>query len=65
MTFKKERKSKSRLEEKLYQFLFFQCDIIFDKLSKLCQISCAIPYYIEIKDSQARFSSIFFKIGTK
>ena len=29
----------------------FQCDVIFDKLSKLGQISCVIPYYIEEKDS--------------
>ena len=47
MTFKKNHKSKSRLDQKLCQFLFFQCDVIIDKLSKLGQI----PYYIEIKGS--------------
>ena len=36
---------------KLCQFLFFRCGIIFDKSSKLWQISCEIPYYIKIKDS--------------
>ena len=51
MTLKKPRKSKSRLNQKLCQFLFFDCDVLFDKLSKLGQISCVISYYIEIKDS--------------
>lgn len=38
-----------------------------DKLSKLGQISCIIPYYTEIKDSLylVSFPSIFSKIGTK
>ena len=48
MTFKKNWKSKSRLDQKLCQFLFFHCDAIFNKLSKLGQISCVIPYYTEI-----------------
>ena len=47
----KKRKSKSRLDQTLCQFLFFHVNVIFDKLSKLGQISCVIPYYIEIKDS--------------
>ena len=47
MTF--EKTSKSRLDQKLCQFLFFQCDVIFDKLSILGHISCVIPYYKEIK----------------
>ena len=47
----KNRKSRSRLDQKLCQFLFFHCDVIFDKLSKLGQISCGVPYYIKIKDS--------------
>ena len=46
----KNRKPKSRLDQKLCQFLFSSCDIYFDKLSRLGQISCAISYYIE-KDS--------------
>ena len=49
MTFKKSGKSKRRLDQTLCQFLFFHCDIIFDKLSKLGQISYVIPYYIENK----------------
>ena len=49
MTLNKNRKSKSRLDQKLYQFLFFHCDVIFDKLSKLEQISCVIPHYMEIR----------------
>ena len=51
MTFKKSRKSKSHLDQKLRQFLFFPCDIIFDKLPKLGQISDVIPYHTETKDS--------------
>ena len=43
--------SQSRQDQKLCQFLFFCCDVIFDKLPKLGQISCVILYYIEIKDS--------------
>ena len=50
MTFKKTHKSKSRLGQKLCQFFFFHCDFIFDKLSKLGQVSCVIYYYIDIKD---------------
>ena len=65
--FKKRRKSKSRLDQKLCQFLFFQCEIIFGKLSELGQISCAIPYCTEIKDFYIweGLLSIFLKIGTK
>ena len=50
-----------------YASLFFNCDVIFDKLSKLGQISRIIPYYTEIKDSLylVSFPSIFSKIGTK
>ena len=48
MNFKKSLKSQSCLDQK---FLFFHCGVIFDKLSKLGQISFVIPYYIEIKDS--------------
>ena len=33
-------KSKSYLDQKLCQFLFFHCDVIFEKLSKLGKISC-------------------------
>ena len=47
----KNRSSTSRLDQNLCQFLFFHCDVIFDKLSKLEQISCVIPYYIDVKDS--------------
>ena len=43
--------SKSRLDQKLCQFLFFSIWRVFDKLSKFGQISCVIPCYIEIKDS--------------
>ena len=39
------------VDQELCQFLFFYSDVIFDKLSKLEQISCLIRYYIEIKDS--------------
>ena len=46
--FKKKRKSNLRLGQTLGQFLFFHYDVIDDKLSKLRQISCAIPYHIEI-----------------
>ena len=67
---KKVCKSKSCLNQKLCQFLFFDCDIILDNLSKLGQISCVISYYTEIKDSfhlgnWASFLSIFLKIDTK
>ena len=70
MNLKKKTKSKSCLNQKLCQFVFFDCDVIFDKLSKLGQISCVISYYIEIKDSLhlgkwASFSLIFLKIDTK
>lgn len=51
MAFKTHRKSKSGLDQKLCQFLFFHCHAIFDKLSKLGQIYCVIPYYIKIKES--------------
>ena len=51
MNLTKHRKSKSSLDQKLCHFWFFHCDIIFDKLSELGQISCVVPYYIEIKDS--------------
>ena len=43
-------KPNSRLDQKFCQ-LFFHCDAIVDKLSKLGQISCVISYYMEIKDS--------------
>ena len=42
LTFKKTRQSKSPLNQKLCQFVFFDCDVIFDKLSKLGQMSCVI-----------------------
>ena len=32
-------------------FVFFHYDVNFDKLSQLEQISCVIPYYIEIINS--------------
>ena len=51
LTLKKNRQSIWRLRQKLCQFLFFRCDVIIDKLSKLEKISCVIPYYIEMKDS--------------
>ena len=70
MTFKNTRKLKSRLNQKLCQFLLFDCDVTFHKLSKLRQICRVISYYIEMKDSLhlgkwARFLSIFLKIDTK
>ena len=43
-------KSNLRLDQKLYQFLLFHCDAIFDKLSKLGQMSCVILLYTEIKN---------------
>ena len=55
--FKKEtakityKQTKSHLDQKLCQFLFFHCDITFDKLSKLGKVSFIILYYIEIRDS--------------
>ena len=43
-TFQKHaRRSKSNLDQKLCQFWYFICDVIFDKLSKLWQIYCIIP----------------------
>ena len=69
MTFKRNPQVKIKFKSKVCQ-VFFDCDVIFDKLSKLGQISCVISYYIEIKDSLhlgkwASFSSIFLKIDTK
>ena len=58
MTSKKSLLSKSLIDQKLCQF-FFHCDVIFDKLSKLRQISCVIPYYIEIKESLQKTSKRF------
>ena len=49
--FLKNSKSKLHLDQNLCQSLFFHRDVIFEKLPKLGQISCAIPYYIEIEDS--------------
>ena len=50
MTLKKNMEVKMTYRPKVMS-VFFHCDVIFDKLSKLRQISCAIPYYIEIKES--------------
>ena len=41
----------SCLDQELCQFLFFLIDVIFDKLSKLGEISRVISYYIETKGS--------------
>ena len=61
--FLKNRKSKSRLDQMLCQFLFFHCGV---KLAKLGQISCVIPYYIgKTLYIWASFSLVFLKIGTK
>ena len=49
MTFKKNRKSRSR-SKVMPVFAFFTVRSS-DKLSKSGQISCVIPYYIEIKNS--------------
>ena len=35
MTFKKVRNSKAHIDQNFCQFMFFQCDVFFDKLSKL------------------------------
>ena len=35
----------------VFLFFFFHCDVIFDKLPKLGQISCVTASYIETKDS--------------
>ena len=40
--FKKSRRSKLNVDPKLCQFLYFICDVIFDKISELRQISCII-----------------------
>ena len=40
-------------------FLYFICDVIFDKLSELPQVCCLIPHYIEIQDS----TRLIMKIG--
>ena len=53
MTFKNPQ-FKINLDQKLCQFLLFHCDVIFDKLSRLGQISCLTPYYIELKDPYIR-----------
>ena len=44
MIFLKNRRSKSNLESKICQILYFICEVIFDKLSELQQISCIIPH---------------------
>ena len=51
MTFKKNRRSKLNQDSMLCQFLYFICDVIFDKLSELQQIPCIIPHKAEIQDS--------------
>ena len=35
-------------------FLYFVCDVIFDKLSEPQQISCIIPHQVEAPDSLYR-----------
>ena len=55
---KKPRTSQSCLDQKLCQFLFVHCAFVFDKLSKLGQISCEVSYYIEIKG--ALYLGMFF-----
>ena len=72
MTFKKNPQVKITSKPKVsyVSFVFFDCGIIFDKLSKLEQIFCVIFYYKELKNllhlgKWARFSSIFLKIDTK
>ena len=47
----KKTQVKITSRSKFMPVFVFQCDVIFDKLSKLGQISCVIPYYIEKKDS--------------
>ena len=41
--------------------VIFAYDVIFDKVSKLVQISCVTPYYIETKDS-AYLGKIFVNL---
>ena len=45
VTFRNNRKSKSRLDKKLCQFSFFTVRHFLDKLSKLGKNSCVIHYY--------------------
>ena len=56
--FKKHR-SKSNLDTKICQFLYFICDVLLSKLSEVWQISFIIPHEVEIQDSlyQAKFST--------
>ena len=42
MTLKQPRRSESSLDPKLCQFLYFICDVTFDKPLELPQISCII-----------------------
>ena len=60
MNLKKNRNSKSTLDPKLCQFLYFICDIIFEKFSELRQTFCIIPRYVEKQDSLMFISSQVF-----
>lgn len=49
--FNKNRRLKSNLDPKVYQFLYFIYNLSFDKTSELWQISCIVLHLVEIQDS--------------